>query len=98
MTPASTQLRFALALAQSLTSTGVRDVVASPGSRSPPLALAFHYLGYGSLAEEIEPRVPDLRIHVVLDERVAGFVGLGIAKIQRRPTVLISTSGSAPAH
>ena len=59
-------------------------VVISPGSRSTPLALAA---ASGTLPT-----------HVVLDERSAGFVALGMAKASGRPAVLICTSGSAAAN
>lgn len=61
---------------------GITDVILSPGSRSAPLTLAF-------------ARHPDLTVRVVPDERAAAFIGLGIAQAQRRPVVLVCTSGTA---
>lgn len=77
--------RWAAALFDGLARSGVRRVVASPGSRSTPLTLAAL-------------RRPDLKTHVVLDERSAGFFALGLAKAEKRPVVLIATSGSAVAN
>ena len=64
---------------------GDSDVVISPGSRSTPLALAFAAL-------------PEARCHVVLDERAAAFVALGLARARGRAAVLLCTSGSAAGH
>lgn len=69
----------------SLASSGVRDVVLSPGSRSTPLALAAAG----------EPR---LRVTVVIDERSAGFVALGLGRASGAPACLVCTSGTAGAH
>ncbi len=77
--------RFAAAIAQALASAGVRDVVVSPGSRHTPLVLA--------LLERAE-----VRCRLVLDERVAGFVALGLSRAARAPAALLCTSGSAGAH
>lgn len=77
--------RWAAALLDGLARSGVRRVVASPGSRSTPLTLAAM-------------RHPGLQTHVVLDERSAGFFGLGLAKAEKRPVALIATSGSAIAN
>ena len=73
------------AFAGQLAAHGVRDIVISPGSRSTPLAVAFH-------------AHPDLRTHIQLDERSAGFFALGQAKASGRPSVLICTSGTAAAN
>ena len=77
--------RGARVLVEGLVRGGVADVVLSPGSRNTPLVLA-------SLEQ------PGLRVHVVLDERVAGFVALGLSRAARRPVALACTSGSAGAH
>ncbi|MCF0063049.1 2-succinyl-5-enolpyruvyl-6-hydroxy-3-cyclohexene-1-carboxylic-acid synthase [Dyadobacter chenwenxiniae] len=61
---------------------GVRHVVVSPGSRSAALTLAFTRSGR-------------FKLHVCMDERSAGFIGLGIAQQTGVPVVLICTSGSA---
>jgi 2-succinyl-5-enolpyruvyl-6-hydroxy-3-cyclohexene-1-carboxylate synthase len=63
---------------------GVRHAVIAPGSRSTPLAIA--------LAER-----PELRVDVVLDERVAAFVALGLG-IDGVPAVLLCTSGTAAVN
>ena len=75
----------ALALVQRLWVDGVRDIVLSPGSRSAPLALAL----------DAADRSGDLRLHVRVDERSAGFLALGLATGSRRPVVVVTTSGTA---
>lgn len=60
----------------------VKDVVVSPGTRDMPLILECD-------------RHPELRKHVVIDERSAAFVALGIAVASRKPVALVCTSGSA---
>jgi len=67
---------------------GVRDVVLGPGSRSQALALA---------AAEFE-RLGRLRLRVRIDERVGGFLALGIAAETRAPVLVITTSGTAVAN
>lgn len=61
---------------------GVTDAVISPGSRNTPLILAL----------DAEPRI---NCHVVIDERSAAFIALGMSQISRRPTVICCTSGTA---
>jgi 2-succinyl-5-enolpyruvyl-6-hydroxy-3-cyclohexene-1-carboxylate synthase len=78
-------LGWAFALLDGLARSGVRRVVASPGSRSTPLTLAAL-------------RHPDLQAQIVVDERSAGFFALGLAKAERRPVALVATSGSAVAN
>jgi len=80
----SIQLAWADRFAAGLHDAGVRDAVICPGSRSAPLALAFD-------------RSP-IATHVSLDERAAGFFGLGLAKASRRPVALVCTSGTAAAN
>lgn len=67
---------------------GLTDVVLSPGSRSQALALA---------AAEYE-RLGLLRLRVRIDERVAGFLALGLAVESARPVLVITTSGTAVAN
>ena len=74
-----------LRVVQELWLAGVRDVVLAPGSRSAPLALALH------AADEDG----DLRLHVRVDERSAGFLALGLATGSRRPVAVVTTSGTA---
>ena len=73
------------AMVQALVDAGVEDVVACPGSRSTPLALATR-------------AHPGLRLRVLLDERSAGFFALGLAKTSRRPVAIVVTSGTAVAN
>lgn len=61
---------------------GVRDFVLSPGSRCAPLTIAL-------------ARHPELTARSVSDERVAGFVALGMAQYSRNTVGLLCTSGTA---
>ncbi|WKU07149.1 2-succinyl-5-enolpyruvyl-6-hydroxy-3-cyclohexene-1-carboxylic-acid synthase [Micromonospora sp. HUAS LYJ1] len=81
---------LALVLADELDRCGVRDLVLAPGSRSAPLAQAFRALSRG-------PDQPP-RLHVHVDERAAGFMALGIARVTARPVVTLCTSGTAVAN
>lgn len=85
---AESNARHARAIVQQLLAQGVRDAVISPGSRNTPLVFAF----------DAAARQELLRVHVVLDERVAGFTALGLARRSGRPVALSCTSGSAGAH
>lgn len=86
-------LLAARAVLEALVRLGVRDVVLAPGSRSAPfvpLALALEEAGA-------------VRVRVVLDERSAGFVALGIARAyralgRRQVAAVITTSGTAVAN
>lgn len=69
-------------LADLLTAHGVREVVISPGSRNAPLILALS-------------RRSDLNCHVVIDERSAAFIALGMSIQSGRPTAIVCTSGTA---
>ncbi len=86
-------LQTAQALVGALTDLGVKHVVLAPGSRSAPLALVL-------AAAEAEGR---LSLRVVLDERSAGFIALGLARAgllggHRLPAAVVTTSGTAVAN
>ena len=78
----STQGALCATLVDEWVRSGVTHAVVAPGSRSTPLALA--------LASR-----PELALHVVLDERSAAFVALGIGRATGLPAVLLCTSGTA---
>ena len=59
---------------------GVRRVVLSPGSRNAPLLVAF-------------AREKAIEHHVVVDERVAGFVALGMATRSGEPVAVVCIGG-----
>jgi 2-succinyl-5-enolpyruvyl-6-hydroxy-3-cyclohexene-1-carboxylate synthase len=84
----STSGAVATAVVEAMRRGGVTDVVLSPGSRSAPLAFAVLDADAAG----------DLRLHVRIDERTAGFLALGLAKGSHRPVALVTTSGSAVAH
>ena len=79
---------FSVALLKQFVQLGVRDIVLGPGSRSQALALA---------AAEFE-RAGLVRLRVRIDERVGGFLALGIAVETSRPVLIITTSGTAVAN
>ena len=73
---------------EELISRGVRDVVLAPGARNAPLS-------YECFEAD---RIGLLRLHVRLDERTAGFLGLGLAKGYGAPVAVLTTSGTAAAN
>jgi 2-succinyl-5-enolpyruvyl-6-hydroxy-3-cyclohexene-1-carboxylate synthase len=79
------QSEWAELLLGSLCEAGVREVVISPGSRSTPLVWAAC-------------QTPGLRCHALIDERSAAFYALGQARLSGVPSLLLCTSGTAPAH
>ena len=81
---------WSVAFIRELIANGLEHIVVSPGSRSQSLALA-------AAQWEQVPGSP-LTVHVVIDERSAAFVALGLAMESTRPVACVSTSGSAPAH
>lgn len=85
--PSSTSplTEWARVLMDALQSSGIRDVVISPGSRSTPLVWAAM-------------NATELRCHSIIDERSAGFFALGLTRASGRPVLLVCTSGSAAAH
>jgi 2-succinyl-5-enolpyruvyl-6-hydroxy-3-cyclohexene-1-carboxylate synthase len=76
---------WARSLVDELARAGVQEVVVSPGSRSTPLVLAF-------------AGDPRFRITVQIDERCAGFLALGMGRGSGRPSVVLTTSGTAAAN
>lgn len=83
--PANLLTEWTRLLVGALRRAGLEDVVLSPGARSTPLVFA---LGAAK----------GLRVHVVRDERAAGFFALGLARATNRPAGLVCTSGTAPGH
>lgn len=64
---------------------GIGHACLSPGSRSTPLVL------------ELDER-PEISLHVILDERSAGFRAVGLARASNRAAIVVTTSGSAAAN
>lgn len=85
MTAALNAIDAARSAVRALLEGGVRDVVVAPGSRSAPLAYAL---------AEAEAR-GELRLHVRIDERAAGFTALGLSLGSLRPVPVVTTSGTA---
>ncbi|GAA1448129.1 2-succinyl-5-enolpyruvyl-6-hydroxy-3-cyclohexene-1-carboxylic-acid synthase [Leifsonia poae] len=79
---------YSIALLSALVTAGVRDIVVSPGSRSQALALTAAELEHSGA----------IRLHVRIDERVSGFLALGLARESGAPAVVITTSGTATAN
>ncbi|ERK72891.1 thiamine pyrophosphate enzyme, TPP binding domain protein, partial [Leifsonia aquatica ATCC 14665] len=79
---------YSTALLRAFVRNGVRDLVVSPGSRSQALALVAASLEHSGHA----------RLHVRIDERVGGFLALGLARETGAPAVVITTSGTATAN
>lgn len=69
-------------ISELLTAHKVNEVVISPGSRNTPIILA---LDGNNLINK----------HIIIDERSAGFVALGMAKASKSPVALVCTSGTA---
>ena len=76
---------LALVVTDELARCGVTDAVLAPGSRSAALAMALHD----------DPRI---RLHVEVDERSAGFLAIGLARVSGRPAPVLVTSGTAVAN
>jgi 2-succinyl-5-enolpyruvyl-6-hydroxy-3-cyclohexene-1-carboxylate synthase len=76
---------WARTLLDALAQSGVRQVIVAPGSRSTPLVLAV----------AADPR---FETAVQVDERSAGFLGLGVGKATGLPAAVITTSGTAVAN
>ncbi|MBL1221471.1 2-succinyl-5-enolpyruvyl-6-hydroxy-3-cyclohexene-1-carboxylic-acid synthase [Chryseobacterium sp. L7] len=72
-------------LAHLLQQYGISDVIISPGSRNAPLAI--------HLSE-----IDTFNCYSIVDERSAAFVGIGMAKSEKKPVAITCTSGSAVAN
>ena len=84
----STATMWSHAFLRTLIENGVTDIVVCPGSRSQSLSLLAAQLdGLGLIT-----------MHVVLDERAAGFLALGLSIESGRPAVVVTTSGSSVAN
>ena len=81
----NTTKKVARMLASLLSRHGVGEAVVSPGSRNAPLVVALE-------------RHPDINTRVVIDERSAGFIALGMASASQCPVALACTSGTAPLN
>jgi 2-succinyl-5-enolpyruvyl-6-hydroxy-3-cyclohexene-1-carboxylate synthase len=73
------------AFCDELARCGVAGACTSPGSRSTPIVLSL-------------VRTPGLPCFSHVDERVAGFFALGLAKATGRPVAIACTSGTAAAE
>ncbi len=73
---------------KTLINYGVQHICIAPGSRSTPLTLEAARLQDANLAT----------CHTHFDERGLGFFALGLAKAQKKPVVIIVTSGTAVAN
>lgn len=85
MTSGEFNLRWARAIFEVLTESGVEEVEIAPGSRSAPLVLAAQM-------------APGIRIRVHLDERCAGFFAVGYGRSHLGPAAIVTTSGTAVAN
>jgi 2-succinyl-5-enolpyruvyl-6-hydroxy-3-cyclohexene-1-carboxylate synthase len=81
----NSHLSWSSVLLRSFYRAGVRHAVLSPGSRSTPLTVA------AAIHDGFQKQV-------ILDERSAGFIALGIGKATGKPALLICTSGTAAAN
>lgn len=79
---------IAQVLVDELIAGGLTDAVLSPGSRNAPLSMALFEAD----------QLGRLRLHVRIDERTAGFLALGLARISGRPVAVVTTSGTAVAN
>ena len=81
-TPETAAATFCATLVDEWVRCGITDAVVAPGSRSTPLALAI-------AADE------RLNLHVHHDERAAAFMALGLGLATGRPSLVLTTSGTA---
>ncbi len=76
---------FSNILTEALNTYDVSDVCICPGSRNTPFTVSF-------------TKNKSFKCTSVIDERTAGFFSLGIAKSKRKPSVILTTSGTAAAN
>lgn len=86
--PQDVQAAFASVVVDEWVRAGVREAVVCPGSRSTPLLVAL-----GEASER-----GALRLHVLADERSAGFFALGLGMAAGMPAPVVTTSGTAAAE
>lgn len=79
---------LSMVFADEFTRCGITDIVIAPGARCGPIVQALHRRAMMS----------GQRLHTHFDERAAGFLALGLAKRDRRPVVVVCTSGTASAN
>jgi 2-succinyl-5-enolpyruvyl-6-hydroxy-3-cyclohexene-1-carboxylate synthase len=84
-TDAELQTEWARLVIDSFVQAGIREAIVSPGSRSTPFVVA-------ALEHE------RVRCTSAIDERSAAYYALGQARSTLRPSLLLCTSGSAPAN
>ncbi|TDT34462.1 2-succinyl-5-enolpyruvyl-6-hydroxy-3-cyclohexene-1-carboxylic-acid synthase [Naumannella halotolerans] len=84
----ATAIETAKIICAELINSGVRDFVLAPGSRNAPF-------GFAAFAAE---QRGEIRLHVRIDERSAGFTALGLSVGTDSPVVVITTSGTAVAN
>jgi len=78
----TTNKQHIIELVDAMVVNGIHDVVISPGSRNAPLTIAF-------IAH------PNIKLHLIHDERVAAFYAIGLAEGSGKPVAICCTSGSA---
>lgn len=82
----NTAKKVARMIASLLCAHGVKEAVISPGSRNAPLIVAVE-------------RHPRINTRVVIDERSAAFIALGMSNAAGSlPVALVCTSGTAPLN
>ena len=72
-------------IADILRNYNINDICICPGSRNTPLVLSF-------------TNKKDFNCTSYIDERAAGFFTLGIAKASSKPSVILTTSGTAAGN
>ena len=86
--PVNPSTAAARVIIDELLRSGVQDIVLAPGSRNAPLALAAADAAAGGF----------VTLHVRFDERSAGYLALGLAKVGGAPVAVITTSGTAAVN